>query len=158
MLARVTLTPALNNGQPLSFDAVDFEIRGAGLLDGVDWDLLRKAIDECNDQSKIIRDLVIARGTHPRPAIPSVLIFPARIQSLAPVFLPPERQEENAAFAAYFHTTTVHAEELSSHDAGAIDEHGNIDFRETHGVFIIHKDQVLAVGKRCGVNMSHSKP
>lgn len=147
MLARGTFTPATAEGRALGMDDVDYELRAAGLVDGILWEVIRRSLEDCNNNSKVVRDVVIGRGVHPRPEMPAVLIFPPRIQALDPVFLPPERQEQNAAFSSYFAPASTNAAE-DHHDVGAVDEHGNIDFRETHGVFVIQKDQVLAAARQ----------
>jgi uncharacterized protein (DUF342 family) len=145
MVAKATFTPPLSDGRHLSQEDVDYELRAAGVVDGILWEIIRESLDECNDNAHIVRSIVIAKGIHARPAMPEAFVFPPKIQALDSVFLPPELQEQNLALSSYF--IPAHAKKTISPQAkavGAIDAHGNIDFRESHGVFIINEGQVLA--------------
>jgi len=151
MRVRGTFTPAGADGRPLTMDDIDYELRGAGIVEGVNLEVVQRSLELCNRELHPVRDVVIARGQGTRPEMPEVLVFPPKIQSLDTVFLPPEQQL--ALQTAAPDTMPVPEKEHSSSpgvpglkgDAGKVDEHGNIDFRETHGVFIIHEGQILAV-------------
>jgi len=161
MSASITLSPAAENGRALSYGDVEFELRTAGITEGVNWDLVKKTLEACNTEHKVYRNIVIARGEKPRPAVPACLVFPPKIQVLDPLFLPAEQQATNLAPGS---DSVKESKEQDPEDsgpeadqdrnpeakgfkgeAGAVDEHGTMDFRETHGVFIIHEGQVLAV-------------
>lgn len=142
MYARGTFVPAVGGAQPLSVDEVEFELRAAGVLRGIDQELIRHCLERCNDKREIIRGHVVAVGSPGRPMIPQTFVFPPRIQALDPVFLPPEKIAllSKDADGNYVLPAADGAEALH----GQVDSHGTVDFREIQGIFIIHEGQALA--------------
>lgn len=134
MLAKGTFIPGVGEGRPLTLADVDYELRAAGVSQGIDWDLVNRMIQKSAAETQIIREVVIARGIKSRPAVQDCLVFHPAIQNLDKVFLPPEKL---AALSA-------EGEQESHQSAGKLDDQGNIDFRETQGLFIIHEGQLLA--------------
>ena len=91
MYARGTFVPAVGDGQMLSFDEVDFELRANGVVQGVDEQIVRRSVELCNQERKVVRDVILARGSLGRPMIPELYVFPPRIQTMDVQFLPPEK-------------------------------------------------------------------
>jgi uncharacterized protein (DUF342 family) len=147
MSATVTLVPPAGDARALSLDDLRKAVSEAGVIEGVNFDLLAKALESSNGSGHPVRNLVFAKGLGPRPGIPAALIFAPKIQALAPAFLPLEKQAELALAAE--NAPSIPATPVISNDlqqtAGKTDEHGNIDFRETHGIFIVHHNQLLAI-------------
>ena len=91
MLAKGTFVPAVGDGHPLSMEDVDYELRAAGVIQGVNMEAIQKALEICNNQHKVVREMILARGMPSRPGIPEVYVFHPKIQGLGAVFLPPEK-------------------------------------------------------------------
>lgn len=139
MLAKATFVPASGEGRALTLADVQAELTNAGVSGGIDENVIRTQLEICNRQHKICRDILVARGSNGRPAIPQTIIFHPKIQGLGTQFLPPEKLALTDASAA---------PASNGNTAGAkpqtADDKATIDFREVHGLFIIHEGQVLA--------------
>lgn len=149
MIARGTFVPAVGDGHALNLEEIDYELRANGVIQGINLEALEKALEICNGQKKVVRDMVLARGIPSRPGIPEVFVFHPKIQALDPAFLPPEKlahlkkgdsgewiYPENAAALG------IPVPEQLGFKAASADE--KVDFRETRGLFIIHDGQLLA--------------
>lgn len=148
LYARGTFVPAVGDGQGLSAEEVDFELRASGVVQGIDPQLVRRCVEICNTEHKVLRDIVLARGSPGRPRIPEIFVFPPKIQGLDIQFLPPEKfsqltKDEEGNYIVPVSAPDPAIEETET-NTGHIDSHGTIDFREIHGIFIIHEGQVLA--------------
>lgn len=149
LTARGSFFPAVGEGHLLKQADVDYELRGVGVSGSINWDLVNQCLERCNNNHEIIRDVVVARGTASRASVPACLVFHPSIQSLDLVFVPPEKKAAVQKAAAQILSEKVTAADTAGNkQAGSIDEQGNIDFREVHGLFIIHEGQLLAIERK----------
>lgn len=61
--------PPSGDGLFLTFDAVELQLLNRGLVQGIDWPAVKEALTDCNLNGRIVRDVVVARGT---PAVDEV--------------------------------------------------------------------------------------
>jgi len=149
MLARGTFVPAVGEGHALTIDDVDYELRAAGVLQGISKEAIEKALQVCNGEHKVVRDMLLARGVPGRPAIPEVLIFHPKIQAMDPVFLPPEKfvhlKKGDSGNWIYPENAVALGIPLPEKTGlQAVEDNETVDFRESHGLFIIHEGQLMA--------------
>jgi len=104
-----------------------------GIRHGILWDRIDAAVKKFARDKETIHELLIARGTPPRPAIPSLLIYHPKIRALDPRFAPDDEIKP------------PDLGETSSSKEVSRGEQGNIDFRKRSSVLIVKRNMVLAV-------------
>ena len=67
--------PPVENGMSLEVDDVRYLLKSHGVIHGIDWSIIKKTIDKCNNERILIMGVVIARGTKPEDEIPEHIII-----------------------------------------------------------------------------------
>ena len=64
-----TFTPPILNGYPLSTKGVTRILESINVVNGIRWDFISQALDECNIHNRQVRDVLIAQGEAPEEEI-----------------------------------------------------------------------------------------
>ena len=74
MKAEASFYPASEGKKPIDLYDVENPLRSKGIVHGIDWDVIKKVIFECNTEQVPITDMLIANGTKPINEVPEHLI------------------------------------------------------------------------------------
>ena len=81
MKAEANFYPPSEHRKPIDIYDVEKALQSKGIIYGIDWDVIRKAIFECNTQQVPIIDVSIAKGTKPINEVPEHLIIEEKLLS-----------------------------------------------------------------------------
>ncbi len=79
LTARADFYPPLGAGHPLELGNLEHSIEANGITYGIDLDAVREALLTCNTERKVLKEVVIARGKKPEPAVPRYIKLKDRL-------------------------------------------------------------------------------
>lgn len=74
MIAKADFYPPTQGGMLIEEDVVREQLKSRGIVSGVDWDVIKSNIAQCNQELCPITDIIIARGTRPVDEVPRHLV------------------------------------------------------------------------------------
>ncbi|MEW5815119.1 MAG: FapA family protein [Spirochaetota bacterium] len=79
MTATADFYPPSEGKKPIELDYVTELLDIKSVCSGVDWDIIKKTVFECNLMRKEIRDVIIARGLQPVDEVPEHLVIEEKL-------------------------------------------------------------------------------
>lgn len=75
MKAVANFYPPSKDRKPIDLCDVENALQSKGVVHGIDWDVIKKAIFECNTEQVPITDVLIAKGTKPINEVPERVVI-----------------------------------------------------------------------------------
>lgn len=85
MIATADFVPPLDSWKPDELKYIKELLNSKGIIYGIDWDAIKKALFKCNTERVHVTDVIIARGKKPINEIPEHLIVEEKLIKEKPV-------------------------------------------------------------------------